>query len=86
MSEQSTSGIDRLRMRLAWFIAPNSVQRITRGRLEAIERSAQRIQEYSPRPSHVGEAAQSVERRTRLVKRHLCLDTGTDRSGDGDQS
>jgi len=78
MSDGLSDGIDRLRMRIAWLVAPNSVQRITRGRLEAIERSAQRIQEYSPRPSHVGEAAQSVERRTRLVKRHLCLDMGTD--------
>lgn len=68
----------RLRMRIAWFIAPSSVKRFTWGRLEAVERSAREIQERSPRPSHVDEAAQSIERRVRLVKRHLCLENGGD--------
>lgn len=76
MSGHTEGFVYRLRMRLAWLIAPNSVQRFTLNGLESIEHTSQKIQEHNPRPGHVNEDAQSIERRVELLKRHLRLGDG----------
>jgi hypothetical protein len=70
--------IRRLRMRLAWIVAPASTRRYTWGQLEAIQRSAEQIEKRSVQPPYTNGDAQSIQRRVRTVKKHLCLDDGND--------
>jgi len=73
MSGYTEGFVYRIRIRLMWLVAPNSVQRFTLNGLENIEHTSQKIQEHNPQPGHVNEDASNIERRVQLLKSHLRL-------------
>lgn len=66
--------IHRIRMKLAWWIAPFATRTGLENRLRLIEMDAKEIQECSATPSQPDESARGIERRVNAIQDKLGLE------------
>lgn len=84
MSPTDHSLIHRLRMKLAWWVAPFATKTGLEMRLRLIEMDAKEIQESSVTPSQPDESAKGIERRVNAIQNELGLEQKYD-LGDGQE-